>query len=38
MLAEGVSTGEYARDLLLVVVLVEADRTGHFHPVIVIPR
>lgn len=38
VLAEGMSTGEYARDLLFVVVLVEANRTGHFHPVIIIPR
>lgn len=38
MLAEGVSTGEYARDLLLVIVLIKTDRTSHFHPVIVIAR
>ena len=38
MLTESVPTGENARDLLLVVVLVEADRARHFHPVLLVRR
>ena len=38
MLTESVPTGENARDLLLVVVLVEADRARHFHPVLLVSR
>ena len=35
VLAERVAAGEDARDLLFVVVLIEADGTGDFHPVYV---
>ena len=34
MLAESVTAGEDPRNLVLVVVLVEANRTGDFHAVI----
>ena len=34
VLTEGVAASEDARDLLLVVVLVEADGAGHFHSVV----
>ena len=35
VLAESVAASQNARDLLFVVVLIETDRTGDFHPVII---
>ena len=37
-LAEGVPAAENARDLLLIVVLVEADRALNLHPVLLVRR
>ena len=35
MLAEGMAAGEDAGDFLFVIILIKADRTSYFHPVIV---
>lgn len=38
VLAEGVAAGEDARNFLLVIILIKADRARHFHPVLLVCR